>query len=229
MSLHDSMEVIRDNLKTWSAFPKYALERRLDIFLTPFLTSYVADRNSGRVTMVTAEFPILASHGPKRRKSRAASDKPPPKWLTVNADYLFHVVTPGRTFWLLVELKTDASSFEVEQLALYQAARALGMPSLLADLRGVEGASTRKEKYTDLRKHIAKGRSEEADLEIAYLAPAAIREEDESFYVAEAPREDGEGTRLLTLEDFRAWGDKWCPKPHQDLWHFVRSLLPGAK
>jgi len=229
MSLHDSMEVIRDNLKTWSAFPKYALERRLDIFLTPFLTDYVADRYSGRVTMVTAEFPILASHGPMRRKSRAASDKPPPKWLTVNADYLFHVATPGGTFWLLVELKTDATSFEVEQLALYQAARTLGMARLLSDLRDVEGASTRPEKYAALQKHVVDGRNSAAGLEIAYLAPAAIQEEDESFCVADAPRAAGEGTRLLTLEDFRTWGDKRCPEAHQDLWHFVRGLLPGAK
>lgn len=229
MSLKDSMKVIHDNLLTWSAFPKYALERRLDIFLTPFLTQYLGDRYGGSVTMVAAEFPILASHGPKRRKPRAASDKPPPKWLTVNADYLLHVKADDRMFWLLVELKTDATSFEPEQLALYQVARKLGMPRLLADLRGVEGASTRKRKYADLRKCILVGRSEEGDLEIAYLAPAAIRKEDESFYVAKAPEADAEGTRLLTLEDFRAWGDTQCPEAHKDLWHFVRDLLPGTK
>lgn len=41
MPLDASVTESLSRIEEWRGFPKYALERRLDIFLTPYLTSYV--------------------------------------------------------------------------------------------------------------------------------------------------------------------------------------------
>ncbi len=102
MSQQSSLEVLFARLREWSRFPKYSLERRIDIFLTPFLAPFLSARMEAPVTLVAPEFPI------KLESSNQS----------VNVDYLLR--RDGRApAWIFLELKTDARSLRDEQLAHY--------------------------------------------------------------------------------------------------------------
>jgi hypothetical protein len=113
MSVERSIRDIFTRLEDWSRYPKYALERRLDIFLTPFLADFIADMLAEDAKGPREELILAMPEFPLRHRANHQ---------TVNADYLLY--RPGRNQWLIVELKTDAGSVSKKQLKFYRSLRA---------------------------------------------------------------------------------------------------------
>ncbi len=175
MPQQSSLEVLFARLREWSRFRKYSLERRIDIFLTPFLAPFLSARMEAPVTLVAPEFPI------KLESSNQS----------VNVDDLLR--REGRSpAWLFLELKTDARSLRDEQLAHYLRARANGMARVLADLDPIRKATlpVHRPKYDELRKAVDESGPAMDQIEIVYLSP-------------ESPA--AEGVVWFSLKDFASW------------------------
>lgn len=228
MSLDASMEHVFKNLTTWAGFPKYALERRLDIFLTPYLVDFLSrePEPSGDLSLVAPEFPILSeiievvgAPGQKPRKTLEDIEA-----RTVNVDYLLYRGGPNPA-WLLAELKTEDRSFKTLQLERYDAARRAGMPALLEHIRapimGKPGTSYHG-KYFRLLKAIEDVQADpRAKIEIIYLAPSC----PEGVIHAANWKVGMQQARFHALEDFGAM----TPKEHLELWAHVGPLLRKLK
>ncbi len=220
MSLEQSITEIVDRLVDWSHFPKYALERRLDIFLTPFLEEFVmgAFKKAGstrvNAKLVAPEFPLLARIDLARRKPKRESKEP--SALTVNVDYLLYVIVDGEPRWLFLELKTDRSSFKKEQLRLYGVARERTMPRLLTDLDAVKGRTAQADKYLHLQATLAAGFNLSARIQLAYLSP-----EPREGFPTERTSKDALPTIFWSFDDFRAYQ----PAQHAELWKALQPLL----
>src|SRR5512138_1665731 len=134
MNLERSVVDLFDRLASWAQLPKHALERRLDVFLAPFVEEFLARELGERhpVRLVAPEFPILSDI----RRLFPDDARTPPARLedvgarTASADYLLH--RGGREpAWILLDLETEASSPDAGQLARYRAAQRAGMAELL--------------------------------------------------------------------------------------------------
>lgn len=201
----DSLADLFDRLGFWARFPKYALERRLDIFLTPFLADFVADvRRMDRsdLQLVLPEFPI---------KHRTEDNR------TVNADYLLYQHAINR--WLLLELKTDSASVDPKQLARYEELRdsRRTMQEHLTTLKAVRrrAAKVHRIKYARLLRAVEGVRSLDparrpldGTFDFLYLAPTA----------AKLP-----AGRVVLLQELIRWPG--CPAPHEALRQLVARLL----
>lgn len=175
MPQHSSLEVLFARLREWSRFPKYSLERRIDIFLTPFLAPFLSARMEAPVTLVAPEFPI------KLESSNQS----------VNVDYLLR--RDGRSpAWLFLELKTDPRSLRDEQRAHYLRAKAKGMGKVLADLDPIRKATlpVHRPKYDELRRAVDESGPPMDQIDIVYLSP-------------ESPAPDG--VIWFSLQDFASW------------------------
>jgi hypothetical protein len=216
MSLDDSISSIMSRLAQWSRFPKYQLERRIDIFLTPFLESFVSAQLTRPARLVAPEFPILselAKHGAKADRATLSCS-------TVNVDYLLHVPGPEAE-WLFLELKTDCSSFRQDQADRYAIARDRGMGQLLGDLRRVLEKTEATEKYQALHDALPAIASEGEPIHIAYLAPEAVREE--ALRLGSADRRIVD--HFFSLHAFANMDVDVIPPEHRALWPYVRDLL----
>jgi hypothetical protein len=225
MSMDTTVDEILQRLTDWACFPKYQLERRLDIFLTPFIEQFVGQHLEPGVEfqaeLVAPEFPLLARLDPKRKQPNRRSRKP--SALTVNADYLLYArpKSGGPARWVFLELKTDPRSFKTSQLRLYEIARDRKMVQLVKDLEEVGSASDQEDKYHHLRKKLAKddagrARSFSAPIQIAYLAPPPAR----GFPGGPTPP----GALPTCFWDFRAF-ETLQPTSHERLWRRLRPLL----
>lgn len=212
MTLDYSIASIMNRLAAWSGFPKYQLERRVDIFLTPFLESFVTAKLGRPAVLVAPEFPILADlrDNPNRPRQQLSGR-------TVNVDYLFHL--PGEMpGWSFLELKTDARSFDAGQALLYAIAKNRGMRELLEDLKHVRELTERchRPKYEVLVSAMASlAGSLDGPIRVAYLAPSAL---------SRAVQESGVD-HFFSLESFTDRDFAGIPSEHAALWPYVRDLL----
>lgn len=215
-------------LTEWADFPKYQLERRVDIFLTLFIEEFVGKELGGSAEFVAPEFPLLSRIDPKRPVRYRTSGEPAAD--TVNVDYLLYLRKPGGDRWVLFELKTDAGSFDHDQLRLYRLARDLPMEAHLGNLDGVETQSEQDAKYRFLKAQIPahenRGpRDMKAPMQIAYLSP-----KPRGGFPGEPPRpepQDGAPrltrleTQFWTFDDFR----RRRPDTHGVVWDHLQPLL----
>jgi hypothetical protein len=231
--LQRSLDLLVDRLCEFSRFPKYSLERRVDLFLAPFLEPFIRTQLDPDARLVAPEFPVLrdlAEKGPYADARGARLTR-----RTVNVDYLFHL--PGtvwaRPEWLFVELKTDARSFDDDQADLYAIARLRGMKQLRADLEFIHEKTGHRAKYDVLRDTMPPV-GEDERLRIAYLAPARLRDRawGHHFPTTDAQEEVCRtGTPARTLDRFFALEDlRELPAERVDprfapLWPTVRTLL----
>lgn len=216
MGLDESIASIVTRLDDWARFPKYQLERRLDIFLTPFLAEFVCAKLGGTsARLVAPEFPILAALDPDRRQRRTKGAEPAA--LTVNVDYLLHVEHPEGDRWIFLELKTDGGSFDLDQLRLYRIARDRGLAKLADDLDRVQGRSKQGDKYGHLKGKLGKGKILEEPIQIAYLSP-----EPKKGFPSERTSPETLPTVFWRLRDFRS---SWKPTAHGELWDKLQLLL----
>lgn len=218
MSLDYSIAQLVNRLADWSKFPKYSLERRIDIFLTPFIEGFIGNRLNGQARLIAPEFPLPAD----LRIAPLQLDETAPSARTVNVDYLLHIARGGLgvSAWVFLELKTDASSFDREQLALYECAARRTMPVLIRDIEQVQRATAERhrEKYAKLRAAVAAVDRIEDPIEIAYLSP----EPRDGF-----PRSNPGKPPIncFTLGEFAEQRVEEIPPEHRDLWPYVRDLL----
>jgi hypothetical protein len=196
----EALAAILADLRRWAGLPKYSVERRLDLFLAPFIPMYLADKLGcpGQVELVVPELPLR--HGDN--------------FQTVNADYLLLRKGAVRT-WFLVELKTDPASVEEAQARLYAAAAAPadGRPAfrkILDDLPLVMKHCQRtalKEKYRTLIRYLEAFRTfEEAPVRVFYVSPSIPR---------------ARPWRHVRLPALAAW----TPPRYQALWKEIAKFL----
>lgn len=184
------------NLRRWSSFPKYALERRLDIFLTPYLPRFLSDQLGTSVRLVAPEFPI--KHGTTR--------------LSVNADYLFHAAEL-RT-WILLELKTDPRSVDDGQREIYECVSPRGdgddvMARLMGDLATLKKGSKLGRKYARLVSHVAPLVHPGDRVVLAYLSPRCPSVHPQLFF---------------RIRDFARWTPPLTGR-RDKVWRLVSRLL----
>jgi hypothetical protein len=96
--MNDALTQIFSNLDRWRHLPNYQLERRLDIFLTPYLQRAI-ERCRG-----VSLSPIIVPEMPLKQEQTNRSDK---------VDYVMFS-QDGKTVFL-IELKTDCASLRGEQ------------------------------------------------------------------------------------------------------------------
>jgi hypothetical protein len=245
--LQRTLDRLVDRLVEFSGFPKYSLERRVDIFLVPFLERFVEGqlrrtRPGVEARLVAPEFPILADlreHGPHARtpsgpRPRGEQRRGELTRRTVNVDYLFRLTGGGAPEWLFVELKTDARSFDDEQADLYAIARARGMARLRADIAFVLEKTAQQGKYVTVQGVLPDADARVGDIRVAYLAPIALRETARAHRFPRTPaqrdrfpdlREVPTIDDFFALEDLAAWtADAFAPA-YAPLWPTVQRLL----
>lgn len=143
----DTVSWIFDALTRWRHLPTYQLERRLDVFIAPYLLDFL--RASGIPGIadvewlpgVLPEFPLpiatLIGRGYPAPRPRSSDPETPRSIgaLKKSADYaVFGSVHPTV---LLVELKTDSASVVPNQIDYLLAARRCGFGELLAGLKPI--------------------------------------------------------------------------------------------
>jgi hypothetical protein len=223
MSLDYSIAHLMNRLTSWSAFPKYSLERRVDIFLTPFLEGFIGRMLEGEATLVAPEFPLLATLLDNEVPQRDAK-----KWPahTVNVDYLLHVRRDGaRPSWVFVELKTDGGSYRSKQDLTYWNAIGHEMKELKEHLALVQKASKHKQKYATLRAAFARFEPVANDeIELVYLGPGP---KEPPPHIRDARRDDDrrDRVRYVSLAAFAGQHLDALPAEHRELWPHVRDLL----
>ncbi len=197
MDLLSSFNEILNRLEDWRGFPKYALERRLDIFLTPFVAPYLAARMGAPVELVAPGFPL-------KRDEDARS---------TNVDYLLHRGGP-RPAWLFLELKTDCRSMRRKgpQLAIYLAAKERGFADIVGDIeRDILPNTRHRPKYQRLLKAVTEPRGNgnvlRDEIEVVYLSP-------------KAPTKDRR-VAWYSFSDFASW----TPSTHRQLWERMKPLV----
>lgn len=200
MSLSASVEVLVQQLDQFRRFPQYALERRLDVFLSLFVEEFLSTRFEAPVHMVAPEFPL-------HREGNH---------LSTHVDYLLRREGPNPA-WLFVEVKTSAEEVSREQLATYREAREYGMRhwrrDLLSSRDAAQGDAPRKTRYNRLLEQLAKAGAWQGEhpIEVVYLSPP-------SPLLAE-PGQDG--VSWIPLDEFA----RWKPRQHSELWEPVSELL----
>jgi hypothetical protein len=196
MSLADSLVDLVSRLDEWRQYPKYALERRLDIFLTPFLAPYLSQRMEAPVELVAPEFPL-------KRPDNAQS---------TNVDYLLHRRGERDPRWVFLELKTDEHSLSPEQLAIYLEASRRRFSEVVDEVeRGIAPRSKHRAKYERLLERVRAGGVERLGdgIEIAYLSP-------------KRPTSDlAAPVRWFPFKDFATWK----PTTHVELWEHLRPVI----
>ena len=215
MSLEYSVASLMARLADWSGFPKYQLERRVDIFTTPFLEPFLSDRLGGDVVLVAPEFPL-----PRRFATKGPVKEEDPDAQTINVDYLLHVARPAgqQSAWVFLELKTNFRSFRKRQDLAYERARDKGMEWLRADLPRVRRASKKHHgKHEHLEARLARLGFGDDRIELVYLAPAPLG----GFQ----PKEGENPIRYFSLAEFAAQPTAQIAPEHRDLWPYVRDLL----
>jgi hypothetical protein len=213
-----ALGAIFDLLRTFRAYPKYALERRADIFLAPFLEPVLSSVLERRVELVVPEFP-LRNLGETNHST--------------NVDYLMRVHdaspnAPGDRggWWLLVELKTDAGSVSEKQARRYLAAKEAKMPALLADVATITEATTETTKYEALRQRLdafchkdESGKVTPDEVRILYLGPGA-RPTCAPF----GQRTNGSGPLAIDWLPLERFFDRAAPA-YPELWKELKQLL----
>lgn len=225
MDADQSLVDIFQRLESWARLPKYALERRLDIFLTPFLEEFLTRETGAPVTLVVPEFPILSEIALVAPSTPGLTPMPlgAVSARTVNADFLLRRGGPDPA-WILLELKTDAASIGRKQLDRYVAAQRVGMAGLLDHLRTRVLASTASRHDPRYGRVIAAVERYAADrVEIVYLAPQLVHGLRPAAEALAAG--DRRSARCHLLRDFAASG----PYRHAALWERVRRLIEGLE
>lgn len=183
---------------SFKALPKYQFERRIDIFLVPFLPEILSNclKSEGPFEFVVPEFPLKR---PESNKSR-------------NADYLFFDRSPEKERWILFELKTDDGSIGASQMSGYRRAMKAGMARLVKDVRTIRDASPHAGKYSELIRRL-EGYPVDRPVHLVYLSPGSLRRELH-----------GTDEYSITFGDLLGLELKTSP----DVWNWIRATVVQA-
>ena len=231
-----SLDLLAQRLISFAKFPKYSLERRVDIFLVPFLEPFVKMRAGREARLVAPEFPVLSDLRDMGPFADPRSDRLTRR--TVNVDYLFRLSggTGGPPEWLFLELKTDAASFDEDQADVYAIARLRGMQRLRTDIDFVLEKTDFEEKYDHLRRALPGPETDVEPIRIAYLAPGSLRQRVSKHVYPRTPAQRDalpkvepartvDDPLFFPLGELAAMPDALVPREFEPLWPTVKSLL----
>jgi hypothetical protein len=224
LSLSESMDEVAERLHNWAGLPKFALERRVDALLTPFLATFLkAKLKAEKVELVAPEFPILSGLAKLGKPRDSVEFEPTFHAHSVNVDYLLYAEIAGKASWVLLELKTDSGSFDPDQASNYALARQWRMPRLIEHIRFISSRTEPKnrKKYDTLLNLINTGHALDADIVVAYLGPDSL-----STKVLEVKSDDkAKVDHFFGLFEFLDQPSSWIPEKHLELWEVVRKIL----
>lgn len=201
MNIKSEIARLMSLMQDFRQFPKYQLERRLDIFIALFLPEFLSATFGGApVEIVAPEFPL------KKDGSKAS----------VNADYLLYR-GGDKPAWIILELKTCEGSLGASQCEKYLAAARKGMSGLLEEIREIKGGSGEASKYEYLIGKFSAPDRLEHPIEVVYLSPCA----QESLGGEFAGMLGAEAIRWITLAEFCSWE----PRESGELWGELKRLL----
>ncbi len=142
-NVNDSLSTIFTNMERWRHLPSYQLERRFDIFLTPFLRDVLSKELglSHRLHEVfVPEMPLLRGG----LYSRTGVERK----LSNKVDFVFFEESGPQVYF--VEVKTDASSARQAQNDYLKLAAAGGFESVLLNLEKILARTKSCHKYYHL-------------------------------------------------------------------------------
>jgi hypothetical protein len=190
--LENSIRVIIERLISNKECPKFQFERAAETLLSPLIEEWLPEKVGYGIEYVTNEFPV------KKRNNNQST----------NSDFLY--ITENRGC-LLVELKTDRSSYNDKQYATYLNATDYGWKKLYSDITKIQGGSTKKSKYTHLLKKISQFNiDEDVPVEVVFITPHEQR-----------PRNLPTSFCWFSLKDMF---ENFESKKHHELWLHVKSL-----
>jgi hypothetical protein len=148
---------VLETLNLNKEFPKYQLERRIDIYFNIFLPDIIKAVYGLQyeVNLIIPELPI------KKENSNQS----------INIDYFCFCENTRTAF--LIELKTDSGSCRVDQVSEYIRFRRDRFPDLLDSIMEIRTASKHKNKYDKLLVMLKGKIGSQTPVEILYLAPRA--------------------------------------------------------
>ncbi|MBF0316322.1 MAG: hypothetical protein HQK52_23085 [Oligoflexia bacterium] len=135
MNTEKTINMIFENLTDWSNIPKYQLERRIDIFFTPYLETIINHHYGEKgfhPDLIIPEFPL------KKDCSNRSS----------NIDYF--LCDFERAHICLLELKTNKKSFDPVQLRNMIDASLNDVAMIVNNIRKIKKTTRQKEKYKKL-------------------------------------------------------------------------------
>ncbi len=133
------IEEVFDRMDRWRHLPKYALERRSDIFFGIYMKTALEKKYGIRIKeTIIPEFPI---HKPSIN-DKAKTDQ------SVNVDYF--ALSEDNATAFLIELKTDMESRRQKQDEYLRDASKVGLEALLRGLIRILQATNKKRKYFHL-------------------------------------------------------------------------------
>ncbi len=146
---------ILETLNSNKEFPKYQLERRVDIYFNIFLPDIIKAVYGLQyeANLIIPELPI------KKENSKQS----------INIDYFACCENTGTAF--LIELKTDPGSCREDQLKEYIRFRRDRFPDLIDSIKEIRTASKHKNKYDQLLGMLQGKIGSQTPVEILYLAP----------------------------------------------------------
>ena len=194
MFLDQLLKLLSANRK----FPKYQHERRIDLFVNFFLPEILDAEYGTAIDFVVPEFPL----------------KNPASSLTTNVDYFAYSSKDSLIY--LCEFKTNAKSFDEQQLERYFQAQQDGWSRLFEDIEAVSSSTAPKhrEKYAELRKTV-QAIPPDVDITVVYIAPEATRSKLDAFV-------SRKGFSFLSLESLATLR---IDTSFVDEWNLVRSNL----
>lgn len=234
MTLDHSIASIMTRLADWGGYPKYSLERRVDIFLTPFLEGFVRGQPGfldAPVQLVAPELPVLSD----LREKGPFAEREDLTARTVNVDYLLRI-GGSKPAWLFLELKTDPGSFDGEQADLYALAKTRSMKRMVEDLHYVrkKTEARHRPKYDKLIDTLPPAGECNQAVRVAYLAPHLVRDDADAHWWIRPPAMaalPGVPDKVKTVDHFFSLEDMaeqaigTIPPEHRALWPYVRDLL----
>ena len=139
--MEDKIEQIFELLKKWYEYPKYQLERRLDIFFSIYLPEILKEKGIYiELNDIFPEFPL------KKENNN----------LSTNADYAIFDNKDDETNLYLIELKTEMNSIsnEKKQLLYYKQVQKKKIIDLIKEIIEIQKNSKQWEKYEKLLEDI---------------------------------------------------------------------------
>jgi hypothetical protein len=159
---NEFLQSVIELLKTNREYPKYQMERRVDIFINLFLPDIIKWHFGP--SFVTG--PIIPELPLKKEGN----------FQSVNVDYF--TICSAQKVGFLIELKTDARSIKAIQLERYLRVSEDGFKNILKGIRDITDSPNNKyrAKYNQLLKILQKDpNAQDIKLEIIYLIPNSCK------------------------------------------------------
>ncbi len=200
-------------LTEFKKFPKYQYERRIDPFISIFLPNVLKVKCGHSTTDMWPEFPVRSETIVKSTGKRI--------WAPQNIDYACY--DHEKQALMLVELKTDVSSVNADQIRYYNRVLSRRWDVSKKEIEGISEHSKAGDKYDHLLSRLGDTKVRDDRMAAIYLAPKSARDK---FYDELKSSNDSASVRakwdFLSLEDFAATKIK---TPYENEWKVVKSAI----